>query len=150
MSTSSLLSNSSTLRNDPDSTNNFNQTTLSVHLNKTHGLFRTFTLMIGIMIGSGIFITVHHISEQVPNSGTVILIYFCMGCLSLMGCFCFAELGTWVVGKLTNSFLFYKTTYAKNAIPTEHLFETEELGIISFSIVVYSTASSLQLFKQIA
>lgn len=66
----------------------------SIHLERTHGLKNTLNLFFGIIIGSGIFISVNSLAKETPSSGAAIAMWLVMGAYSLLGSVCFAELGT--------------------------------------------------------
>ena len=66
----------------------------SLHLNRSHGFFNTLNLFFGMIIGSGIFISVNQVAKETPNAGCAILMWFGLGLFSILGSFCFAELGT--------------------------------------------------------
>ena len=68
--------------------------TSSIHLNRSFGLWNTLNVFYGIVIGSGIFISVGDLAKGTPNSGWAISMWLVMGAYSLLGSFCFAELGT--------------------------------------------------------
>lgn len=65
-----------------------------VVLQRNQSLWNTLNLFIGIMIGSGIFISSSDMAEKLPNSGSVICMWMFIGVYSLLGSLCFAELGT--------------------------------------------------------
>jgi len=57
-------------------------------------LWNTVNLFLGIMIGSGIFVSAKDLAANLPNSGSVISMWLFIGFFSLLGSLCFAELGT--------------------------------------------------------
>uniref|UniRef100_A0A669PBE8 Solute carrier family 7 member 11 n=1 Tax=Phasianus colchicus TaxID=9054 RepID=A0A669PBE8_PHACC len=66
----------------------------AVFLRKKITLLRAFSLLIGSMVGSGIFISPKGVLK---NSGTVgfsLMVWFACGLLSMFGALCYAELGT--------------------------------------------------------
>ncbi|XP_052523254.1 cystine/glutamate transporter-like isoform X3 [Tympanuchus pallidicinctus] len=66
----------------------------AVFLRKKITLLRAFSLLIGSMVGSGIFISPKGVLK---NSGTVgfsLVVWFACGLLSMFGALCYAELGT--------------------------------------------------------
>ena len=55
-------------------------------------LWNTINLFLGIMIGSGIFVSAKDVAENLPNSGSVICMWIFVGFYSLLGSISFAEL----------------------------------------------------------
>lgn len=66
----------------------------SIKLESTYGLFDTISLFLGIIVGSGIFISAKIVAETTPNGGVSILVWLATGFYSILGALCFAELGT--------------------------------------------------------
>ena len=66
----------------------------SIKLEASHGLFDTISLFLGIIVGSGIFISAKIVAEATPNGGVSILVWLITGFYSILGALCFAELGT--------------------------------------------------------
>uniref|UniRef100_A0A8C2YH17 Uncharacterized protein n=1 Tax=Coturnix japonica TaxID=93934 RepID=A0A8C2YH17_COTJA len=74
--------------------NGVNMQQEAVFLRKKITLLRAFSLLIGSMVGSGIFISPKGVLK---NSGTVgfsLVVWFACGLLSMFGALCYAELGT--------------------------------------------------------
>jgi APA family basic amino acid/polyamine antiporter len=57
------------------------------------GLFDSIMMMMGIVIGSGIFLTTGIIAEAAPSSTLVLLVWILGGLITLAGALTFAELG---------------------------------------------------------
>ncbi|TPP56157.1 putative cationic amino acid transporter [Fasciola gigantica] len=65
-----------------------------VRMKPTIGLLNSITIIIGSMIGSGIFISPSGILANMNSFGASILIWIACGIYSLLGAYCYAELGT--------------------------------------------------------
>jgi len=57
------------------------------------GLIDSTLMMVGIVIGSGIFLTTGIMANSIPSSGLIILAWLVGGLLTLAGALTFAELG---------------------------------------------------------
>lgn len=65
-----------------------------IRMKPTIGLVNSITIIIGSMIGSGIFISPSGILANVNSFGASIIIWIACGVYSLLGAYCYAELGT--------------------------------------------------------
>ncbi|VDP89219.1 unnamed protein product [Echinostoma caproni] len=65
-------------------------------MRKTIGLVNSITIIIGSMIGSGIFVSPTGIAENVRSFGASIVIWIGCGLFSMLGAYCYAELGTMI------------------------------------------------------
>lgn len=62
-------------------------------LNRQLGLFDSVMVMVGIVIGSGIFLTTGLIAKSLPSPGLILLVWVVGGILTLAGALTYAELG---------------------------------------------------------
>jgi APA family basic amino acid/polyamine antiporter len=57
------------------------------------GLFDATMIMVGIVIGSGIYLSTGIIAASIPSAGLILLAWVVGGLLTLAGAFTYAELG---------------------------------------------------------
>src|SRR5438876_11231479 len=57
------------------------------------GFWDSFLLSLGIVIGSGVFLTPHSIARDLPSPGFILAVWVVGGVLSMMGALAIAELG---------------------------------------------------------
>ncbi|KPK82392.1 MAG: hypothetical protein AMS25_02445 [Gemmatimonas sp. SM23_52] len=67
--------------------------TRSADLVRQMGLFDSIMMMVGIVIGSGIFLTTGIMAQSLPSAGLLLLAWLVGGILTLSGALTFAELG---------------------------------------------------------
>jgi L-type amino acid transporter 5 len=65
-----------------------------VKMKKQLGLLEGVAIILGIIFGSGIFISPKGIIQQVSSVGFSLVIWVMCGLLSMIGALCYAELGT--------------------------------------------------------
>lgn len=65
-----------------------------VKMKKELGLMEGVAIILGIIFGSGIFVSPKGILQEVGSVGTSLVIWVTCGLLSMIGALCYAELGT--------------------------------------------------------
>ncbi|XP_065569916.1 b(0,+)-type amino acid transporter 1-like isoform X12 [Artemia franciscana] len=68
----------------------------AVHLKRRVGLFSGVALIVGTMIGSGIFVSPSGLLYRSESVATCLIIWGACGALSMLGALCYCELGTLV------------------------------------------------------
>ncbi|CAH0678738.1 unnamed protein product [Chilo suppressalis] len=84
----------------------------TVKLKRELGLFSAVNLILGVMIGSGIFVSPASALEHSGSVGLCLIIWTVSGIISLLGALSFAELGT-VVGKSGAEYAYFQEAFGK-------------------------------------
>ncbi|KAJ0173834.1 hypothetical protein K1T71_010983 [Dendrolimus kikuchii] len=84
----------------------------AVKLKRELGLFSAVNLILGVMIGSGIFVSPASALEHSGSVGLCLVIWTVSGVISLLGALSFAELGT-VVGKSGAEYAYFQEAFGK-------------------------------------
>ncbi|XP_072019796.1 b(0,+)-type amino acid transporter 1-like [Amphiura filiformis] len=82
----------------------------NVHLKRQIGLFTATCIMVGNIVGVGIFISPQGVLRQTQSVGMSLIIWCLCGLLSIMGALCYAELGT-MVPVSGGEYVFIKTAF---------------------------------------
>ncbi|GBP22856.1 b(0,+)-type amino acid transporter 1 [Eumeta japonica] len=84
----------------------------TIKLRRELGLFSAVNLILGVMIGSGIFVSPATALEHSGSVGLCLIIWTISGVISLLGALSFAELGT-VVGKSGAEYAYFEEAFGK-------------------------------------
>lgn len=84
----------------------------AVKLRREIGLFSAVNLIIGVMIGSGIFVSPASALEYSGSVALCLIIWTVSGIISLLGALSFAELGT-VLGKSGGEYAYFQEAFGK-------------------------------------
>ncbi|KAF5280552.1 hypothetical protein FQR65_LT00303 [Abscondita terminalis] len=82
----------------------------TVELKREMGLFGAVNMILGVMIGSGIFVSSSTALEHSGSVGMCIIVWIISGFISLLGALTFAELGT-VVPRSGAEYAFYMDSF---------------------------------------
>ncbi|XP_060767257.1 b(0,+)-type amino acid transporter 1 [Neoarius graeffei] len=84
------------IRDDSDYQNKLNMEIKATVLQKDIGLISGICLIVGTMIGSGIFISPKAVLEETRAVGPCLCVWAACGVLATLGALCYAELGTMI------------------------------------------------------
>ncbi|XP_050538421.1 b(0,+)-type amino acid transporter 1-like isoform X2 [Daktulosphaira vitifoliae] len=83
----------------------------NVRLRRELGLFSAVSLIISVMLGSGIFVSPANVLRNTGSIGMCLVIWTLCGLLSLLGALSYSELGS-IVSKSGGEFSFYQYAFA--------------------------------------
>lgn len=69
------------------------------HMKKELGLLEGCAIILGIIFGSGIFVSPKGVIQEVNSPGASLVIWMLCGLLSMVGALCYAELGLFKLTK---------------------------------------------------
>ena len=81
-----------------------------IGLKRQLGLFDSIMLIVGMVIGSGIFLTTGIIAQYIPSAGLILLAWLVAGLLALAGALTLAELGV-IMPKAGGLYVYIREAY---------------------------------------
>ncbi|XP_046464185.1 b(0,+)-type amino acid transporter 1-like isoform X2 [Daphnia pulex] len=124
----------------------------ALHLERRVGLVSGVALIVGTMIGSGIFVSPSTLLVKTKSPGLFLVIWAACGLLSTLGALCYAELGT-LIPKSGGEYIYFKEAFDSPrhrfwgpvmsflfAWVSVILLRTSSMAIISLAFAEYSIA----------
>ncbi|XP_072019831.1 b(0,+)-type amino acid transporter 1-like [Amphiura filiformis] len=119
-----------------------------VHLKRQIGLFTATCLVIGNIIGVGIFISPKGVLRQTQSVGMCLVVWSLCGLISLLGALCYTELGT-MIPKSGGEYVFFYTAFGSAPAflfswVTNLILRPASLAIVCISFADYAVAPFLE------
>ena len=111
-------------------------------LKKQLSLLHAVSIMVGGMIGSGIFISPRFVLIDSGSVGMALIVWTACGLVALLGALCYCELGT-VIGKSGGEYIYLKTAFGP--LPA-YMFSWADVWFmrpVSFAIIALTFANYL-------
>ena len=97
---------------DKPSTNARDQSSERIELKKNVSMLNGIGLIVGSVIGSGIFISPTGILTEVNSVGLSLIVWLGCGLLAMFGCLCYTELGTFIT-KSGGEYAYLKEAFGR-------------------------------------
>ena len=82
-----------------------------LRLKKNLGLMNGVGLIIGVVVGSGIFVSPKGVFMEAGSPGISLVVWLLCGAVCLVGAICYAELGTAILKVLLNAMIFTSNSF---------------------------------------
>ncbi|XP_022255693.1 putative L-type amino acid transporter 1-like protein MLAS [Limulus polyphemus] len=79
---------------NPEGKKNGEKSLNNVELKKELGLLNGIAIIVGIIVGSGIFVSPRGVLQEAGSVGMALVVWIACGLISMLGALCYAELGT--------------------------------------------------------